>query len=114
MYGRDILCGISKVPFEIPHKISCPYIERYVFYSRVEIQALLDLRAHTRFWNAPQNIHFPVKGIYGLCMFCPRTHRTNTVLSIHHHLLAMHEILLIDLKYIDVCRDSKALLSRQR
>ena len=27
MYGQDILCGISKVPFEIPHKLSCPYIE---------------------------------------------------------------------------------------
>ena len=27
MYGYDILCGISKVPFEIPHKISYPYIE---------------------------------------------------------------------------------------
>ena len=37
MYGWDILCGISKVPFEIPHKISYPYIERYVFYSQVEI-----------------------------------------------------------------------------
>ena len=24
MYGLDILCGISKVPFEIPHKISYP------------------------------------------------------------------------------------------
>ena len=24
MYGQDILCGISKVPFEIPHKISPP------------------------------------------------------------------------------------------
>ena len=30
MYGLDILCGISKVPFEIPHKISYPYIERYL------------------------------------------------------------------------------------
>ena len=29
MYGKDILCGISKVPFEIPHTISYPYIERY-------------------------------------------------------------------------------------
>ena len=27
MYGEDILCGISKVPFEIPHEISYPYIE---------------------------------------------------------------------------------------
>ena len=33
MYGQDILCGISKVPFEIPHKISYPYIERYDFYT---------------------------------------------------------------------------------
>ena len=33
MYGLDILCGISKVPFEIPHKISNPYIERYNFYA---------------------------------------------------------------------------------
>ena len=31
MYGRDILCGISKVPFEISHKISNPYIEIYDF-----------------------------------------------------------------------------------
>ena len=29
MYGQDILGGISKAPFEIPHKISYPYIERY-------------------------------------------------------------------------------------
>ena len=33
MYGKDILCGISKVPFEIPHKISHPYIEKYDFYT---------------------------------------------------------------------------------
>ena len=33
MYGQDILCGISKVLFEIPHKISYPYIERYDFYA---------------------------------------------------------------------------------
>ena len=31
MYGQDILYGISKVPFEIPHKISYPYIEICVF-----------------------------------------------------------------------------------
>ena len=34
MYGWDILCGILKVAFEIPHKISHPYIERCVFYWR--------------------------------------------------------------------------------
>ena len=33
MYGQDILCGISKVPFEIPHKISYPYIARYDLYA---------------------------------------------------------------------------------
>ena len=51
MYGKDILCGISKVPFEIPHNISYPYIERSAFYSQVE--ELLDLRARKPFWNAP-------------------------------------------------------------
>ena len=37
LYGLDILCGISKGTFEIPHKISYPYIERYIFYSNVKI-----------------------------------------------------------------------------
>ena len=37
MYGYDILCGISKVPFEIPHKISNPYIERCAIYLDVKI-----------------------------------------------------------------------------
>ena len=37
MYGLDILCGISKGTFEIPNKISYPYIERYIFYSNVKI-----------------------------------------------------------------------------
>ena len=32
MYGQDILCGISKGTFEIPHKISYTYIERHDFY----------------------------------------------------------------------------------
>ena len=36
MYGLDILCGILKVPFEIPHKISYPYIERYDFYTALK------------------------------------------------------------------------------
>ena len=53
MYGQDILCGISKVPFEIPHKISYPYIERYDFYTTLKFSELLELRAHMRFWNAP-------------------------------------------------------------
>ena len=33
MYGWDILGGISKGAFEIPHKISYPYIERYNLYT---------------------------------------------------------------------------------
>ena len=31
MYGQDILSGISKGTFEIPHKISYPYIENAIF-----------------------------------------------------------------------------------
>ena len=53
MYGLDILCGISKVPFEIPHLISYPYIERYDFYVTLKFLELLDLRAHMRFVNLP-------------------------------------------------------------
>ena len=41
MNGQDILCGISKVPFEIPHWISCPHIERCVFHSKGNNQKLL-------------------------------------------------------------------------
>ena len=47
MHGFDILCGISKVPFEIPLKLSQPYNERCRFYE------LLDLRAHKCFCNPP-------------------------------------------------------------
>ena len=36
MYEQDILCGISKGTFEIPHTISYPYIERSEFYSQVK------------------------------------------------------------------------------
>ena len=36
MYGLDILCGISKGAFEIPHKISYPYIEIYDFYTMLK------------------------------------------------------------------------------
>ena len=40
MYGQDILCGISKVPFGIPHKIFCPYIERCFFIQWWKFRAL--------------------------------------------------------------------------
>ena len=46
MYESDILCGISKGTFVIPHKISYPYIERCRFLSTGEY-----LRARKCFWN---------------------------------------------------------------
>ena len=49
----DILCGISKVLLDIPHKISYPYIERYDFHTKLKFEELFDLRNHTRFLNAP-------------------------------------------------------------
>ena len=53
MYGEYILCGISKVSFEITHKISSPYIERRVFHLDIKIQELLDLKSCEHFQNAP-------------------------------------------------------------
>ena len=53
MYGQDIFCGISKATFEIPHKISYPYIERYDFYTTLKFKTF-NLRAHICFWNTPQ------------------------------------------------------------
>ena len=49
-----MLCGTSKDTFEIPHKISYPYIERYDIYTVLKFSELLDLRAHECFWNTPQ------------------------------------------------------------
>ena len=37
MYGQDILCGISKGTFDIPHKIPYQYIEIHDFYTMLEI-----------------------------------------------------------------------------
>ena len=36
MHGQDILCGIPKGIFEIPHKLACPYIERCDFLYNIE------------------------------------------------------------------------------
>ena len=52
MYGQDILCGISKVTFEIPHKISYPYIERCAVCWEVKFQELPGSQARKCFWNA--------------------------------------------------------------
>ena len=47
------MCGISKETFEISHKISYPYIERYDFYTKLKLKELSDLGAQSVFWNAP-------------------------------------------------------------
>ena len=36
MYGLNILCGISKAPFEILHELPYPHIDICVSYSEVE------------------------------------------------------------------------------
>ena len=54
MHARqDILCGISKVAFEIPHKIYYSYMTGVYFMEIRQFQELLDLRAHKCFWNNP-------------------------------------------------------------
>ena len=40
MYGKDILCEIGNVRFEIPHKIPYLCIERYFLYNDGIIEAL--------------------------------------------------------------------------
>ena len=67
MYGSDILCGISKGTFEIPHKISYPYIERFHFHTKLKFPELLDLRAHKCFWNAPLVMHICLIELSGYC-----------------------------------------------
>ena len=37
------LGGISKGTFEIPHKISSPYIQIYICYTIIKLKELLDL-----------------------------------------------------------------------
>ena len=44
MYGQATLWGISKMHFEIQHKISYPYNERYALYLLRDIQQLFDLK----------------------------------------------------------------------
>ena len=51
MYRWDILCGILKGTFEIPHKISYPYIERY----NVEILRALRFKSSQAFLKCPQS-----------------------------------------------------------
>ena len=41
VYGFKILCEISKVPFEISHKILNPYTAKFAFYKVVKILLLM-------------------------------------------------------------------------
>ena len=41
MYGFKILCEISKVPFEISHKMLNPYTTKYAFYEVLKIWRLM-------------------------------------------------------------------------
>ena len=78
MYGSDILCGISKGTFEISDKISYPYLERCRFYPQVKILELLELRAHTRFWNAPLTLLEVYQHAY-------LSYQAFSLLLIYHH-----------------------------
>ena len=53
MHGQDILCGISKSTFEIPFKISHPYIERLRIYTMLKFEEILDLRVCKHFEMPP-------------------------------------------------------------
>ena len=51
MYGQDILYGISKVPFEIPHKIHW----KIWFLYNIEILRALRFKSSYTFLNPPWN-----------------------------------------------------------
>ena len=78
MYEQEILCGISKGTFEIPHKISYPYIERCdVYTTKLKFQELLDLRAHKCFWNAPLVTYMSGTGIQTVNSLAPGRYGSN-------------------------------------
>ena len=61
----DILCGISKVPFEIPHKLSYPYTKNVYFIQRWQFKSHWDilnwiLRNKLQ-WNFNQNSYISIK-----------------------------------------------------
>ena len=84
MYGYDILCGISKGTFEIPHKISYPYIERCGFYSQVKRSPIphhygwtmgclfwiLQRKDTTRYWECIVWWLYPMRALYALLGLC--------------------------------------------
>ena len=49
--GQIFCVEFQRYPLKCHSKYLTPYIERCVLYSQVKIWELLDLRAHTRFWN---------------------------------------------------------------
>ena len=79
MYGLDILCGISKVPLEISHRTSYPYIDRYNFYIILKFQELIRV-LETPPWNNEDWIHwhiyaYPGLNVLTLYMFIFRKHQ---------------------------------------
>ena len=54
MYRKDILCGISKGAFEIPHKTSYSCIERFDFLYKIEILKALRSKSAKVFLKRPQ------------------------------------------------------------
>ena len=57
MYGWYISCGVSKDTFELPHKISYPYIEICDFHTMLKMEELWDLTAHSHVWSNPKWNH---------------------------------------------------------
>ena len=52
--GKIFCVEFQRYPLKFHTKYLTPYIERYDFYTTLKFEELLDLRAHMRFWNAPQ------------------------------------------------------------
>ena len=57
MDGQDFFSGISKGTFEIPLKISDPYIERYDFTQKVEIVEDLRFRSSYAILKHPPGLY---------------------------------------------------------
>ena len=51
--GKIFCVEFQRYPLKL-HTKYFPYTERYDFYTTLQFWELLDLRAHTRFWNTPR------------------------------------------------------------
>ena len=57
MYGYDILCGISKVPFEIPQNILPIHWKIWLLYN-IEILRALRFKSSYAFLKRPLALHY--------------------------------------------------------